>query len=266
MENGDGTTELDGVDVQLDGDQVATVTFARPPNNFFDLELVTAIADACEQLDRERSCRAIVLRGLGKHFCAGAKLEAGAEDLISRAAGETNPLYAQAVRIAECAVPMVAAVQGAAIGGGLGVALVADFRVASPSARFAANFAQLGMHHGFGISVTLPGVVGQQHAMDLLYTGRRVAGDEALRMGLVDRLVAEDELLSTATALAQGIAGSAPLAVRSIRETMRGDLAARMASATLREHAEQRALRATADHREGVTSYAERRPGRFKWR
>jgi 2-(1,2-epoxy-1,2-dihydrophenyl)acetyl-CoA isomerase len=266
MENANDTADLDGVDVQLDDDQVATVTFSRPPNNFFDLELVTAIADACEALDRERSCRAIVLRGIGKHFCAGAKLEAGAEDLISRASGETNPLYAQAVRLAECAVPMVAAVQGAAIGGGLGVALVADFRVASPSARFAANFAQLGMHHGFGITVTLPGVVGQQHAMDLLYTGRRVSGDEALRMGLVDKLVAEDELLFTARDLALSIAKSAPLAVRSIRETMRGDLAERMATATLREHSEQRVLRATADYSEGVASYAERRPGRFEWR
>ncbi|WP_293235423.1 enoyl-CoA hydratase/isomerase family protein [Mycolicibacterium sp.] len=252
--------------MQLDDDQVATVTFARPPNNFFDLELVTGIADACESLDHERSCRAIVLRGLGKHFCAGAKLEAGAEDLISKASVETNPLYAQAVRLADCAVPMVAAVQGAAIGGGLGVALVADFRVASPGARFAVNFAQLGMHHGFGITVTLPGVVGQQHAMDLLYTGRRVSGDEALRIGLIDKLVPEDQLLSTAYELAFSIAASAPLAVRSIRETMRGDLAAKMASATAREHAEQRVLRATADYREGVASYAERRPGRFEWR
>lgn len=265
MENSGGGTTFDGVDIQLNCDEVATVTFSRPPNNFFDLELVTAIADACESLDRQRSCRAIVLRGAGKHFCAGAKLEADTEDLISQATGETNPLYAQAIRLARCAVPIVATVQGAAIGGGLGVALVADFRIASPSARFAANFAQLGMHHGFGLTVTLPAVVGQQHAMDLLYTGRRVTGDEALRIGLVDRLVPEEQLLSTATEMALSIARSAPLAVRSIRDTLRGELAEKMARATLREHAEQRILRATSDYREGVASYAERRPGRFQW-
>lgn len=85
-------------------------------------------------------------------------------------------------------------------------------------------------------------------------------------MGLVDRLVPVDELLSTAQELASSIATSAPLAVRSIRQTMRGGLAEKMGSATLREHAEQRELRATADYHEGVASYAERRPGRFQWR
>lgn len=259
-------TGTDGVDVELGEDHVATVTFSRPPNNFFDLELVSGIADVFEALDRDPQCRAIILRGAGKHFCAGAKLEANEEDLISQARGDTNPLYAQATRLAACAVPVVAVIQGAAIGGGLGVALVADFRVASPEARFAANFARLGMHQGFGISVTLPEVVGKQHALDLLYTGRRVTGDEALKIGLVDRLVSAEELQGAAHELALDIAGSAPLAVRAIRQTMRGDLAERMAVATLREHQSQRELRTTADYNEGVQAYAERRPARFEAR
>ena len=90
--------------------------------------------------------------------------------------------------------PIVAAIQGAAIGGGLGVAMAADFRIAAPEARFSANFARLGFHHGFGLSVTLPAAVGGQHAAELLYTGRRITGDDAVAIGLVDRVVPLDRL------------------------------------------------------------------------
>ena len=266
VESDNPVAEFNGVDVQLGDDHVATVTFSRPPNNFFDIELVSSIADSFEALDAEPSCRAIILRSVGKHFCAGAKLEAGRPHLISEARGQVNPLYQQAVRLAACAVPVVAVIQGAAIGGGFGVALVADFRVASPETRFAANFAKLGMHHGFGMTVTLPGVIGQQRALDLLYSGRRISGEEAFEIGLVDRLVPADELLSAARELALEVASSAPLAVRSIRRTMRGDLAERMSQATLREHAQQRELRQTADYVEGVESYAARRPAQFRAR
>ncbi|HVV25085.1 MAG TPA: enoyl-CoA hydratase/isomerase family protein [Pseudonocardiaceae bacterium] len=255
-----------GVTVDLGDDHVATVTISRPPENFFDLELVTELADAFDELDRTPDCRAIVLRGAGKHFCAGAKFASDGDDVIASADGERNPLYAQAVRLVGGRVPVVAAVQGAAIGGGLGLAMVADFRFGAPEARFAANFARLGLHHGFGLTVTLPAVVGQQRALDLLYTGRRVRGEEALEIGLVDRLVSADRLLDEARAYAAEIAGSAPLAVREIRATMRGDLAERLRAATDREHQTQRMLRDTRDFTEGVGAYAERRPPRFEAR
>jgi len=148
-------------------------------------------------------------------------------------------------------------------GGGFGLAMAADFRVASPEARFAANFARLGFHHGFGLTVTLPLVAGHQTALDLLYTGRRVDGDEALQLGIADRLVANDELRAAAIDLAADIAGSAPLAVRSIRQTMRGDLAGRVRDALARERSEQDRLSATQDWREGVAAMAERRTPEF---
>jgi 2-(1,2-epoxy-1,2-dihydrophenyl)acetyl-CoA isomerase len=157
-------------------------------------------------------------------------------------------------------------VQGAAIGGGLGLALSADFRVAAPEARFSANFARLGFHHGFGLTVTLPPLVGQQKAAELLYTGRRVPGEEALAMGMCDRLAPLASVRAEARAFAAEIAESAPLAVRSIRETMRGDLAARIKAATDREKHEQDWLRKTEDFGEGVRSTAERRPPKFKGR
>src|SRR5262249_43360333 len=154
----------------------------------------------------------------------------------------------------------------AAIGGGLGLACAADFRVAGPGSRFAANFARLGFHHGFALSVTLPAIVGERAALDLLYTGRRVTGDEAARIGLCDRLVDHDEVRSAAHALAAEIAASAPLAVRSIRATMRGDLAERARAAMEHEAREQDRLRRTRDWVEGVRATTERRPPRFEGR
>ena len=249
----------EGLTVHVDDDHVATVEFERPPHNHFDVELIEALANTYATLDEDPACRAILLCSVGRHFCAGANF-AGAAD----AGGEA--LYTQAVRLFAAATPVVAAVQGAAIGGGLGLALSADFRVASPSSRFAANFARLGIHHGFGLTVTLPAAVGMQAALELLYTGRRVKGEEAHALGLCDRLAADDELRGTAHALAAEIAASAPLAVRSIRETMRGDLPGRVRAATEREGAEQAELFATEDFKEGVRATAERRTPRFKGR
>jgi enoyl-CoA hydratase/carnithine racemase len=161
---------------------------------------------------------------------------------------------------------VVAAIQGAAIGGGLGLACSADFRVAAPEARFAANFAQLGFHHGFALTATLPPIVGQQRSWEMLYTGRRVAAEEAADIGLCDRLVDTGQLATAAHAFAAEIAAAAPLAVTSIRQTLRGDLADRVRAATVREAGEQAKLLPTADFAEGVRATAERRPPRFEGR
>ncbi|MEM8903006.1 MAG: enoyl-CoA hydratase/isomerase family protein [Actinomycetota bacterium] len=247
----------EAVEVALDDHHVATIELRRPPNNFFSMELLLGIAEALESLDAG-DCRAVVLCAEGKHFCAGAD--------FGREGGEgwtTEELYAMAVRIFRTQVPVVAAVQGAAIGGGLGLALSADFRIAAPEARFSANFARLGFHQGFGLSVTLPRLVGEQAAAELLYTGRRVGGEAAVGLGLADRLVPLDELRDEAEALAREIAGSAPLAVRSIRATLRGDLADRVEAATAHEAAEQARLRRTADFAEGTRAMAERRAPEF---
>jgi enoyl-CoA hydratase/carnithine racemase len=249
---------VDGVAATIRDDFVATVELQRPPNNFFDLPMIRRIADLYDALAADRSVRAIVLCAAGKHFCAGA-------DLSSRDSAAAGPaeLYREAVRVFASPLPVVAAVQGAAVGGGLGLACSADFRVASPNARFAANFARLGFHHGFALSATLPPIVGPQHALDLLYTGRRIDGAEAARIGLVDRLVDAPQLRDTALELAVDIARSAPLAVASIRATMRADLIDAVRAAVDREATEQLRLQQTADFREGVRASAERRPPVF---
>ena len=252
------------VSVEIDG-HIATVEMHRPPHNFFDVDLVRAIADAYHALDEEPDVRAIILAAEGRSFCAGAALggdPAPEDEEAPRPTGNPH-LYAQGARMMEAETPVVAAVQGAAIGGGLGLALTADFRVAAPEARFAANFARLGFHHGFGLTVTLPRLVGEQKALDLLYTGRRVRAEEALAIGLCDAVVPLEELRDKAHEMAHEIAASAPLAVRSIRKTMRRGLADAFRLATDHEQVEQDWLRQTNDFREGVRAMAERSTPNF---
>ena len=242
----------------------------RPPLNFFDHQLITQIADAFDTLDADTDCRAIVLASQGKAFCAGANFGTGQDDGTGSDdfteegfTNTTGTLYEEATRLFTNRKPVVAAIQGAAIGGGLGLALAADFRVASPHARFGANFVKLGLHQGFGVTVTLPRIIGQQAAHNMLYTGRRVSGVEAHTIGLVDQLVDAEDLREAALALAQEIAANAPLAVQSVRATMRAGLAEQVAKITVHELAEQQRLRATADAYEGIRAVSERRPGRF---
>jgi enoyl-CoA hydratase/carnithine racemase len=271
------------VSVWPSGDFVATVEIGRPPDNFFDAGLITSLADACAWLDEQPEFRAAVLCSDGKHFCAGADFTGRSRQPVADGSappgatrsgpppgaggvGGAKELYAAAARLFRTQTPVVAAVQGAAVGGGLGLACAADFRVASPRARFCANFARLGLHHGFALTVTLPAIIGEQRALDLLCTGRRVGGEEAARIGLADRLAEPDGLRAAAQELAAEIAACAPLAVRSIRATMRGTLADRAQAAMDRELAEQDRLRRTADFAEGIRASAQRRTPRFEAR
>jgi enoyl-CoA hydratase/carnithine racemase len=246
----------DDVTVEQCGAHVAVVRLHRPPNNYFDTALIDAVAKAYDELNGSGWCRAIVLASEGRHFCAGL-------DFAANAGQDIAGLYRAALRLFAAPLPVVAAVQGAAIGGGCGLALSADFRVATPRTRFSANFSRLGFHHGFALSVTLPAVVGRQAATDLLLTGRRVSGEEALVLGLCDRLVDEGDLRAKALAYAGELAAAGPLAVRSIRATLRRELVAQAQLAMEHECAEQLALRASADFAEGVRAAAERRNPRF---
>ena len=202
------------------------------------------------------------LSAAGRAFCGGADL-ASPSGLAGPGATALHPLYEQAVRLFSSRKPMVAAIQGAAVGAGLGLALVADFRVAAPEARFAANFVKLGFHAGFGITHTLPRVIGPQRAQLMCLTGRRVKGEEALAWGLADALAPLDDLALAALTLARELAENAPLAVVSTRATLRADLALTVKSQTDRELVEQTWLRTTDDFRQGVKAVRDRRPGVF---
>lgn len=247
---------------------VALVEIRRGPENFFDVALIAALADAFEHLDQAQDHRVAVLASEGRHFCAGANFPAATAADRSRLFVDdgASPLYAEAVRLFAAQKHVVAAIQGAAIGGGLGLAMVADFRIGCAESRFAANFVKLGITPGFGLTHTLPRVLGVQTAQDLFYTGRRVGGEEALRLGLLDQLVPQERLRGSAIAFARDIAANAPLALLALRAAMRGDLAAAVRAATDQENADQARLVKTADHLEGVRAVSERRPGRFTGR
>ena len=252
---------------------VGLIEIRKPPLNFFDVSLINQIADALEEFDRDVAIRASVLAAQGKAFCAGAdfsdpkQAEQQAQAATDPAANlRINHLYIQAVRIFRNKKPIVAAVHGAAIGGGLGLAVAADFRVTCPEARFAANFTRLGFHPGFGLTVTLPDLIGQNDAELMFYTSRRVTGEEATRMGLANLCVPQDQVRSEAMKLAQEIAECSPLGLISTRATMRAGLADRVLAATNHELEEQTRLRATEDFKEGVKATAERRAANFRGR
>ena len=261
----------DDIGIETNG-HVATIEIRRPPLNFFDIALIRQIADALDEIGDDMAIRAVVLAAQGKAFCAGANFAAPPADGEPEDAdpasglGAINHLYLEAVRIFRSPKPIIAAVHGAAIGGGLGLAVSADFRVTCPEARFAANFTKLGFHPGFGLTVTLPELVGKNNAELMFYTSRRVTGEEAMRMGLANVLVPQAEVRSAAQKLAQEIAECSPLGLLATRATMRAGLADRVAAATHHELAEQTRLRATEDFREGVKATEERRAPRFAGR
>ncbi|MCN9242358.1 enoyl-CoA hydratase/isomerase family protein [Streptomyces sp. RY43-2] len=250
------------VTLELDG-HVAVVEMHAPPVNFFDREILAAIADAGERATAE-GARAIVLCSEGRHFCAGARLAGVTGALDARASAAA--VYEQAVRIFRLEIPVVAAVQGAAVGGGLGLACAADFRVAGPKSRFEANFSRLGFHCGFALSLTLPRIVGQTRAELMLYTGRSLSGEEAYAAGLADRFAELGEERAVAVELARELAGAAPLAVRSMRTTMRAGLLGRLEATLEHELDEQEWLWRTEDAATGITASLERRDPLFHGR
>jgi len=243
---------------------VVTLELQRPPNNFIDQELVADLATLMEELDEDQDCRAIVLASAGKHFSAGANLGRRVADAeAGKPRDERRHLYQEAVRLVAAKKPVVAAIQGAAIGAGLGLALIADFRVACKEARLSANFVRQGYHPGIGMTCTLPRIVGVQRAAWLFYTGERIDGERAREIGLVDALAPLEEVRSKAQEMAAELAASGPLALVATRATLRADLVRDFTVAMHREAFEQRWLRETEDFREGVKAMNERRLPNF---
>lgn len=240
-------------------DHVAVVTFSRGDNNYFDYALIEELARTLEDL-QATDARVVVWKTPSKHFCAGA-------DFVGRSkqAKPSGHVYDIVPRLFDQPLPIVAAVKGGAIGGGLGLAMVADFRIASPSSYFLPNFTRIGVSEGFALSLTLPRVLGPQRTAELLYTGRRVHGQEAVELGLADRLVTEDKLDDSAVAFATEIAKSAPLAVAAVRRGVRADLTATaVVHALRRERAEQKPLMDTEDFTEGIQAWKDRRTPVFR--
>jgi enoyl-CoA hydratase len=263
--------------LERDGD-VATLTFHDPERrNAMTRAMGEAFAARCAELARDPSLRALVLTGAGPAFSAGGDLDfiqgmadAGLADpggATRRANRDTmRGFYGLFLAVRDLPVPSVAAINGAAIGAGLCVALACDLRIAARDAKLGLNFTRLGIHPGMGATWTLPRLVGPAHAADLLLTGRTLDGEEAARIGLVNRAVAREEVVPTALALAREIAEGAPLPVRGTKQALAGSLD-RSLDEQLRFEAEQQSCNyETRDVREGIAAVREKRSPRFEGR
>ena len=246
-------------------DAVALLTLDLPERrNAMTAELTAAWVAAVEALRGDRAVRAVVVTGEGSAFCAGGDLSWIGEspDMDVMALRERMlPFYRQWLSVRTLDVPVLAAVNGAAVGAGLCLALACDLRYASPGATFSAPFARLGMHPGMAATYLLPEVVGLARARELLLTGRRVAADEALAIGLVSG-VAGDVVAHTLE-VANGIADSAPIAVRLTKAALAHAGQHSLDAALDWEGLAQPVTMASSDLREGLAAQAERRPPRF---
>jgi enoyl-CoA hydratase/carnithine racemase len=260
---------VEGSDFKIEithcGDYVSSIVFDRPPLNYFSYELLSVIIDEIDELASSPDTRAIVLGRRGKHFCVGADFTASNTGVKSMGESQFGPhLYDLAIRMMMCPVPIVAATQGRVVGGGFGLAMACDFRISSSDAKFSAAFARLGIHHGFGLSATLPDAVGNLQARRILYGRGELNAVEALDVGLIQAVVNPDDLHSDAVAFAADFASGAPLATRAIRQTLREVLISDFVAAVRRERRAQVLLSQTEDAHEGVQASRERRAPEFK--
>jgi enoyl-CoA hydratase/carnithine racemase len=249
---------------------VVVLTLALPDRrNAMTGELTSAFADAVALLRPDRSVRCVVVTGEGSAFCAGGDLSWIGEspDMSVYAIRDRMlPFYRTWLSIRDLEVPSIAAVNGHAIGAGLCLALACDLRYAARGAKMSAPFTQLGMHAGMAATWLLPEVVGVTAARDLLFTGRAVEGDEALRLGLVNGVYDADALMESVLGVADRIAAAAPIATRLTKAGLRAGGHATMEAALQYEGLAQPVTFATDDLREGLAAAREKRKPMFDGR
>ncbi len=248
-------------------ERVGLLTLNRPDGrNSMTPEILDAFAVAAGAAKDDAEIRCLVLTGKGPCFSAGADLKTGVQrgEAGALPSERSYAMYTSFLSLLDVEVPVIGALNGHAVGGGFGLSLLCDIRIARRDARYGANFARLGLHSGLGISYLLPRLVGISNASELLFTGRLVDGDEGMRLGLFSRAVDEDRVLPSAMELAQEIAEAAPLAVRSMKASMRRGLGWGVRDAARAEAALQAETLATEDAREGMAALLEKRKPSFR--
>lgn len=240
---------------------ISQITFNRPEQrNSMGKETMAAFAIALDELLDDQECRCVIITGKEGHFCSGADFKG---DLFEM--GDVLPheylygTYTPFLRLLQVKVPIIAAMNGHAIGGGLGMSLVCDMRIASKSSLYGANFARLGFHSGMGISYTLPRLIGLPKAMELLMTGRLIKGEKAEAMGIANYAVEQEQVLGKAWELAEEIAINAPLVLRMMKQSVMEGLALNIEQAAEWEAKNQAITFETVDSKEGVAALLEKR-------
>ena len=254
----------EGLRVDIDG-PVATLTLDRPEAlNALTVAVKVALREALEQIAAERSVRVVILTGAGRAFCAG-------QDLAERELPDAAPLdvelrerYNPIIRaLRSMGQPVIAAVNGVAAGAGASLAFACDVRIAAEDARFVLAFGKIGLVPDSGATWFLPRLVGPARAAEMALVGDPVGADEALRIGLVSRVVPGDELLATARELADRIAAGAPLANSLVKGAFERAVTSDLETALEGEAKLQGIAGASADHAEGLAAFREKRPPRF---
>jgi enoyl-CoA hydratase/carnithine racemase len=248
---------------------VATLRLNRPDNrNSMTPELLDTFADAVQELRRDHAVRCVVVTGTGSCFSSGADFRAIVQrGDQARSSGERSyAMYAPFLSLTDLEVPVIGALQGHAVGGGFGLSLCCDLRIANNSARYGANFAKLGISAGLAISDVLPRLIGVPRAMELLMTGQLISGEQGAAWGLFNYSVEGDQVLERALQLADEIARSAPIAVRLMKRSIYQNLGWDPRTAAWREAFVQAATLPTDDAREGIDALLAKRPPHFHGR
>ena len=246
-------------------DNVGVITLNRPENrNSMNAEVLPAFQDAMDQVRSQKDLRCLIITGSGKSFCAGMDFHAVFPEDGALPNQVFEQVYEPFLAVADLPFPVIGALNGHAIGGGFGLAMMCDIRVAALEGRYGANFARLGIHSGMAVSYVLPRLVGISKANELLFTGRLFDGAEALQMGWASCAPPREEVLPKAKEIAREIAMSAPVAVQMMKRSVyRGlDWNAREA-AEWEAHCQSRTFE-MEDAKEGIAALLEKRPPDFK--
>ena len=241
---------------------IATIRLDRPPMNALNGELVAGIAAAAAEVDADPDIRAVVLYGGEKVFAAGADIKEMADADVARITAISRRLQAALTAVATIGKPVVAAVTGYALGGGLELALCADFRVVGEGARVGQPEILLGVIPGAGGTQRLPRLIGPARAKDIIFTGRFVPAAEALQCGLADVVVPDGEVYQAARDLVARYAGGPAIALRAAKEAIDGGLETDLRTGLDLERLHFAALFATEDQRTGMRSFIENGPGK----
>jgi enoyl-CoA hydratase/carnithine racemase len=246
-------------------EKIATITINRPENrNSMDTETLAAFRESVQKVKADKSVRCVIVTGSGKSFCAGAdfKNRMGGDEPTPNLALQN--VYGPFLDIGEIKPPTIAALNGHAIGGGFGLALICDIRVAANEAKYGANFARLGLHTGMAVSYMLPQIVGLPTANELLFTGRLINGKQSKEIGLVNYSVEASEVYAKAWELAKEIAACAPVAVQMIKRSVYRGLEWRPEEAAEFEAHCQSRTSEMDDAREGIAALLEKREPNFQ--
>jgi enoyl-CoA hydratase/carnithine racemase len=249
------------VRVEVDG-QIATIRLDRPKMNALNAQVQGEIAEAAAQVSADAAVRAVVLYGGERVFAAGADIKEMAPLGYAEMSERSARLQASFTAVAEIPKPVIAAVTGYALGGGLELALTADFRVLGESAKVGQPEILLGIIPGAGGTQRLPRLIGPARAKDLIFSGRSLAADEALAIGLADQVVPDADVYTAARELAARYASGPALALRAAKQAVNSGLDVDLLTGLEIERLQFAALFATEDQKAGMRSFMENGPGK----